>query len=150
MNKITIYITLIFLLFLGSCKTKIQYVPVKELEFHNVYFRDTTIKTILIPYRDSTTVKDTSSYLKNKYADSWAIWNNGFLSHSLNIFPDTIPINLQIQEVEILREVEIPIEIEKKLTKWQKIKMDFGGWSIGVLSGIIIIGIIYLIIKRKF
>lgn len=44
----------------------------------------------------------------------------------------------------------IPYPIEKKLTKWQSIKIEIGGWSLGgILIMIIAIGSKY-IIKRNF
>lgn len=132
--------------------TKTVYVPVKSMEVTTVRLRDTIIKTVLVPYRDSISTPDTTSYLHNPYGESWAVWSGGKLNHSLNIYPDTLGIPIQIEEIEIIQTVEIPIEVEKKLTRWQQIKMDMGGWAIGALSGIILLGIgygIFKFIKRK-
>lgn len=153
MKRFTTYIIciLIILLFVG-CRTRIQYIPVKSTEIKTVHFRDTTIKKVLIPYRDSVNTPDTSSYLRNPYAESWAVWSGGQLRHSLNILPDTLPITLQIEAIEITRTVEIPIEVERKLSRWEKVKMDVGGWAMGVLSGVLALGIGYAVwwlIKRR-
>jgi len=141
--------SIIFLLLIAfvGC-TRIQYVPVKELQFERIEVRDTIVKAVLVPFYDTIYLqKDTVSYLKNQYAESWARWDGG-LSHSLRIFPDSIPVKVQVKEVEKVTEKEIPIEVEKKLSKWESFKMDFGGWAFGVLCAITIIGIIYLM--RKF
>lgn len=154
MKRFTTYIICILLVFsFIGCRSRVQYVPVKSVDIRTVFLRDTTIKTVLVPYRDSVNTPDTSSYLRNPYAESWAVWSGGQLHHSLNIFPDTLPITLQIEAIEITRTVEIPIEVEKKLSRWQKAKMDVGGWAIGVLSCLFVLGIGYLVVwlakKRK-
>lgn len=148
-------IFLIFFLSLIGCKSKIQYVPVKSLNIETVTLRDTIVKTVLVPYFDTIYVhNDTVSYLKNQYAESWAKWIRGGLSHSLRIFPDSIPVRVIYKEIERTKEVEVPIEVERKLTKWENFKMEYGGWSFGVSCGFLLIGIIYIVIgfidkKRK-
>lgn len=152
MKKALTYIICILSVLFVSCRARIQYVPVKSTEVTTVHLRDTTVNTVLVPYRDSVSVPDTMSYLRNPYAESWAVWSGGRLNHSLNILPDTIPITLQIEAIEITRTVEIPIEVERKLTKWEQFKMDVGGWSIGLLSGVILIGIgfaVVWLVRRK-
>lgn len=153
MKKVLTYIICILsVLLFVSCRARIQYVPVKSTEVMTVHLRDTTINTVLVPYRDSVSVPDTMSYLCNPYAESWAVWSGGRLNHSLNILPDTIPITLQVQDLYITRTVEIPIEVERKLTKWEQFKMDVGGLAIGLLSGVILIGIgfaVVWLVRRK-
>jgi hypothetical protein len=145
--KQIIYILAIFLV---GC-SRIQYVPVKSLNIETVMLRDTIVKTVLVPYADTVYLyKDTVSYLKNQYSESWARWIRGGLSHSLRIFPDSIPVKVQIKEIEKVTEKEIPIEVEKKLSKWESFKMDFGGWAFGGFCGIVVIGIIYIALRRKF
>lgn len=145
---ICILLLIAVLVVLFGC-TRIQYVPVKELQFERIELRDTIVKTVLIPYTDTVYLyRDTVSYLHNQYAESWARWIEGGLSHSLRIFPDSIPVKVQIKEVERVKEIEIPIEVERRLSKWEAFKMDFGGWAFGALCGIVIIGIVY-ILRRK-
>lgn len=137
----------ILAIFLVGC-SRIQYVPVKSLNIETVTLRDTIVKTALVPYADTVYLyKDTVSYLHNQYAESWAKWVEGGLSHSLRIFPDSIPVKVQIKEVERVKEVEIPIEVERKLNRWEAFKMDFGGWAFGVLSAMILAGIGYIVFK---
>lgn len=40
-----------------------------------------------------------------------------------------------------------PYPVEKALSKWQQMKMDIGGWAIGAISGILLLGIGYGIYK---
>ena len=141
---------ILFCLFcLISCG-KIQYVPIKEIQFEKITQHDTIIKTVLVPYRDTVYLKgDTASYLRNEYAESWARWIDGGLSHSLNILTDSIPVRVVYQNVDRFVYVDVPIEVERKLSKWEQFKMDVGGWAIGVLSGVVLLGIYGLIRKLR-
>lgn len=139
-------IFLICFLSLIGCKSKMQYVPVKSLNIETVTLRDTIIKTVLVPYFDTIYIhNDTVSHLKNQYAESWAKWINGGLSHSLRIFPDSIPVRVIYKDIERIKETEVPIEVERKLNKWESFKMEYGGWSFGVSCGLLLIGIIYIV-----
>lgn len=40
---------------------------------------------------------------------------------------------------------EIPVYIEARLTKWEQIKMDFGGWAFAALSGIILLTLLRIV-----
>ncbi|WP_234367677.1 hypothetical protein [Parabacteroides pacaensis] len=42
--------------------------------------------------------------------------------------------------------IRVPYPVEKELTRWQKTKMDVGGWAIGMLSGIALLGIGYVVV----
>ncbi|MBF0951924.1 MAG: hypothetical protein HXK22_09145, partial [Alloprevotella tannerae] len=41
---------------------------------------------------------------------------------------------------------EVPIPVEKKLSRWQKIKMDVGGWAIGAMSTFILAAVSYIMV----
>ena len=41
--------------------------------------------------------------------------------------------------------VAVPVPVEKKLTKWQKFKMDVGGWAIGAMSAVLIAACAYVL-----
>ena len=42
------------------------------------------------------------------------------------------------------KEVQVPVPVEKKLTRWQQIKLDLGEWMIGIIILSIIIFCVYL------
>ena len=44
--------------------------------------------------------------------------------------------------------VQIPYPVEKALTRWQKAKIELGGWAFGGLICIALI-LLYICIKRK-
>lgn len=60
---------------------------------------------------------------------------------------------LNAQKTELLAMLEesnqVPLPVERKLTKWEEVKQEVGGISIGVLIVIVVIAVIWLIKKIK-
>lgn len=131
MKRELIYIIASFLVcLLVSCKTRIQYVPVESVrtEYKDRLQRDS------IYVQDSIYIRDTGDTI---YIDRWR-----YLYRD-KLITDTLIINDTIR---------IPYPVEKSLTRWQQAKMDIGGWLMGALSGILILGIGYVmiwLIKKK-
>lgn len=97
--------------------------------------------------RESVVVRDSSSHLENEYAVSDAsVDRNGFLHHSLATKPQTItgrsevPVQHKDSIVTLTIEVEkiVEVPVEKKLTRWQSLKMRLGGFSFGLLLVLLI------------
>ena len=145
-----IYLICIFTLL--SCGP-IKYVPVEK----TTYIHDTT--TITKTYRDTTIVlkpdtlqnnidtsQDTTSFLKNDYAESTASLSGGHLYHTLYTYPR--PIDVKIPTIEINRKhfktesKEIPVEVEiikYRVPKWC--------W---VLLGVNVFVVGFILLKRRF
>ena len=76
---------------------------------------------------------DTASVLENKYAKSEAVVSGGVLHHSLQTKPVREPVSVESKETvrdSIVYRDRIQtktVEVEKKLTLWQKAKMKVGG-----------------------
>lgn len=145
---------LMSILFSG-CRTK--YIPVPVETMDSIVIRDTILDVQLVPYRDSVSVAppkespdSVSSFLSNPYAWSWAQWYEGRLHHSLGIWPNKqTPIRVPYY-YERVRKVEIPkiVEVEKPLTRWQRLKMEFGGVALGVCVGLLLVTA-YLIRRNR-
>lgn len=137
---------------LTSCGP-IKYVPIEK----TTYIHDTT--TITKTYRDTTIVlrsdslqnnidtsKDTTSFLKNDYAESTASLSGGHLYHTLYTYPR--PIDVKIPTIEINQKhfktetKEIPVEVEI-------IKYRVPKWCWGLL-GINLLAIALFLLKRRF
>lgn len=136
------------ILSLVGCTRTPRYIPVEKVRIDSVTVRDTVFQQQLIPYRDSVTVApagaDTASYLSNPYAYSWARWKGGHLHHSLGIFPQatiTVRVPYFIDRYVYRSEPQV-VKIEKKLTRWQRIKMAAGGYTL-FLAGIALIAIFF-------
>lgn len=55
------------------------------------------------------------------------------------------------KEVYIDREVQVPYPVEAKLTKWQAMKIELGGWAFGVIItfGLMVVGWLVYRLKKK-
>lgn len=91
---------------------------------------------------------DTASVLENKYAKSEAVVSGGVLHHSLSTKPVKEPVSVESKETvrdSIVYRDRIQtrtVEVEKKLTWWQSLKMKTGGIT---LLAIVLIVILFLI-----
>jgi hypothetical protein len=47
--------------------------------------------------------------------------------------------------------VPVPFPVEKRLTRWQSIKMEFGGWALGVIIvfALVIVGRMIYRLRKK-
>ena len=96
---------------------------------------------------------DTASVLENKYAKSAASVSGGVLAHSLETKPVREPVAFEKQLVYrdslVFRDKvqTVTVEVEKKLTWWQTLKMRLGLVAI-VLIVIVVIYFIFLIINH--
>lgn len=130
---------------LCSC-TSVKYVPVESTKVDSIYYTDTIITEKLVPYRDSVIVEvqgdSASSYLFNAYAGSWAVYNGGKLFHSLLIFDKPLEIDFKMPHNIKVFTRDVPIEVEKPLTRWEKMKLELGGIAMGVLGVLGVFGIV--------
>lgn len=82
--------------------------------------------------KEKAVTLDTASVLENKYAKSEASVSGGVLTHSLSTKPVREPVAVEYKEVvrdSIVYRDRIEtqtVEVERKLTWWQKTKMNLG------------------------
>lgn len=146
----TYILIIIFMTSVWSCTKKV-YIPLNTVTTITERLVDTVIKVNLQVYRDTVTTPDTISHLANPYAESWAQVSGGLLRHSLT--SSKTPIEVKVVYKDIVRvdsiPVPVPIEnevyVEKKLSKWQSIRMRIGEISIGAVGILLLIWLI----KRK-
>lgn len=142
------------ILTLSGCRTKIQPVAI-ENRTDSIYIDK------LVPYpmpADSASIRALMECDENgKVILRWLDLSNTknvqlmFTIDSLgNVISNMVvpkdTIYLPSKEIYVDRKVEVPVPVEKELSRWEKAKMDVGGWAIGVLSGMIMIGIGYVVI----
>ena len=91
---------------------------------------------------------DTASVLENKYAKSEAVVAGGVLHHSLSTKPLREPVSVESKETvrdSIVYRDRIQtktVEVEKKLTWWQSLKMKTGGVTLLAIVQIVILFLI--------
>lgn len=112
---------------LTGCKT-VRYVPVPE--YHTLYKTrvDTVQRWDSVYFRDSVFIaaKGDTVFLTKAH------WRERFR----NVYHTKADTVMQRDSIPVL------YPVEKKLTKWQRWKMDFGGWAMGVAAVLVILVII--------
>lgn len=95
-----------------------------------------SVKFDIPEVRLERTVRDSSSHLETDFAESDArINSDGSLFHSIKDKPQTLDIpaevEVQYRDSIVYKEIEVPIPVEKELTRWQQFKLD-GFWILFV------------------
>ena len=130
MKPITLYIILMVSLLLTGCKT-IKYYPLETVRRDTVYIQSVKLDSILV--RDSVHITekgDTVTEFRLKYI------------YKYKDRTDT----LYLSKVDT---VSVPYPVEKELTKWQSVKIDYGGWAIGIVFVFILIMVGRIVYKLK-
>lgn len=131
-------------MFLQSCGAyRHQPVVIAQTDSVRVEYRERivhdTVTYTLPEIKASHVTDDTLSVLENDYAKSTAIVQDGMLYHDLQTKPTPllIPVEFPVHELTVSeKKTEIRTvtkEVEKELTKWQKFRMDIGGWTLAAL-----------------
>lgn len=150
-----------------SCSHRV-YVPVQSIRTDTIYMsrkdsvhiKDSLITRQVINTRDSVAIHDSVVIIKDdqgnikeklivRYRDRWhATQDNLTLQRQIDRYKASND-SLRATKTEYK---EVPIPVEKKLSRWQKIKMDVGGWAIGAMSTFLlaIIGYIVVWLLKKY
>lgn len=150
-----------------SCSHRV-YVPVQSIRTDTIYMsrkdsvhiKDSLITRQVINIRDSIAihdsvviVKDEQGNIKEKlivrYRDRWhATQDNLTLQRLLAHYKASNDILRATRKERI----EVPVPVERKLSRWEKLKMDVGGWAIGAMSTVLlgVIGYIVVWLLKKY
>ena len=121
--------TFLVLMLLQSCKTKYVSVP----EYHNVYVN-----------KHDTLTKHDSIY-QREFVDRYVKGDSVFLTKTKvdyrykNIYKTLYRDSIKVDSLRV------PYPVERKLNKWENLKMEVGGWAIGGLSAVVIALIAYIV-----
>ena len=150
-----------------SCSHRV-YVPVQSIRTDTIYMakkdsvhiKDSLITRQVINIRDSVAIHDSVVIVKDeqgnvkerlivRYRDHWhATQDNLTLLRLINRYK---AINDSLSAT-MMERIESPKVVERELSRWEKIKMDVGGWAIGAMSTFLlaIIGYIVVWLLKKY
>ena len=134
---------LAMLIGLCACKTQTKVVQVPT------YLHDTT--TV---YRYNVRHDTLHSYTRDSvfvYTKGDTVYHNAvrIVDNSRVVYRcDTVHSNKVVERPVTITKTEIK-EVEKQLTKWQRLKMKLGGWLLAVLAIALLGGAVYGIIKLR-
>ena len=138
---IALAVVFVLLFVLCSGCTRRVYVPVERTTTVTEILRDTVVELKLMQVHDTVTIevlgRDTASYLEDGTHFSRATWKDGKLGHSLGTLPDaSVKDTLKVKYVIVRDSIPypVPVEVEKKLSWWERQKVRYGGLAIGVAA----------------
>ena len=121
---------LLLLLVLTGCRT-IEYYPLETVRIDTVYVNKQRVDSVMV--RDSVHIiekGDTVTEFRLKYI------------YKYKDRTDT----LYISKTDT---VSVPYPVEKQLTKWQQVKVNYGGWAMGIVFAFILIVVGVMVYKLK-
>lgn len=139
---------------ISGCKTRYITKDVTVIETHDSvhYVHDTLFYEVPGQYAQVMT-KDSVSVLENDFAVSKVeISKDGTLSHKLATKPQSVavpfekPVETRTQVV--YKDREVPVEVERKLTRWERFKLGAGGWLVAVTAAAALILAARFAVKR--
>ena len=134
---------LAMLLCLCACKTQTKVVQVPA------YLHDTT--TV---YRYNVRHDTLHSYTRDSvfvYTKGDTVYHNAvrIVDNSRVVYRcDTVHSNKVVERPVVVTKTEVK-QVEKQLTRWQRLKMNLGGWLLAVLAIALLGGAVYGIIKVR-
>lgn len=124
------------LLLMGGC-TKRVYVPVENTVTRTDTVYSAKVRVDSVIFRDSVAVmqKGDTVYM-TKYRDRFRY------RERIDTVYKTCTDSVQVC-------VQVPVQVERRLTRWERTKMDFGGMFLGGMVAAIICAVLVWIVKRK-
>lgn len=118
-----------FALLFAGCKS-IEYVPVESVRTE---------------YKDREIVKVQTDTINN----TRIIWIKGDTVVDIRERIKTRVVEIHdTTEIVKIDSVRVPYPVEKELTKWQQIKMDFGGMAFGGIALVLVAFVLWLLVRR--
>lgn len=122
---------MLILLLLLFCGCRTEYIPIESVRYDSVM-----IEKLM---RDSVYVRD-SVYLKEK-GDTIYKYKDRFVYVYKN--------RVDTFFVEKSREIEVPVPVERRLTWWERVKLNYDEWVIGVIVAMALIYALRQWLARK-
>lgn len=150
-----------------SCSHR-MYVPVQSIRTDTVYMarkdsvhiKDSLITRQVINVRDSIAIHDSVVIVKDeqgnvkerlivRYRDHWHATQDAL---TLLRLIDRYKASNDSLLATMREHIEAPKVVERELSRWEKLKMDVGGWAIGAMSTFLlaIVGYIVIWLLKKY
>lgn len=124
------FMCIIVLVLVCSCNS-VKYVPVETVKHDSIYINKVQVDSVY--HRDSIYVVDKG--------DTVFLYKDRYIYKYKNR-TDTLYVTKTDR-------IQVPYPVEKELTKWQKFRIDFGGWAIGIVFIIILVVVSRLVCKKE-
>ena len=142
-------VVLLLLAMLTSCKTR--YVTVPEYHKEYIHSTDTFIHHDVMRDTSWMTISEVDSAELVKLGVRIKGLTNALLIER-NSYREQRSNNQRVKTDTIFKtdSIRVPYPVERKLSKWQQLRLDFGGWAMGGTVVAIVFIIIWLVRRKVF
>jgi hypothetical protein len=143
----TFILTMGVALFVLSCKT--EYIPVEMSHTEHHWHTDSIKEVDSVIHERHTTIMQLDSAAMAKYGIQLKNVERAWLVKSWELERQIE----QLQKMSAIRDtvrdtIQVPYPVEKKLSKWQQTKVDWGGWAILAADVMIILFFVFALRRR--
>jgi hypothetical protein len=148
-TQIMLYSIVLFIIAVCFCGCKsVQYVPVEASHTEHHWHTDSIIQKDSVVKESMTTVMQLDSAQMAKYGIQLKNAERAWLVKSWELERQIE----QLQKMSAIRDtvrdtIQVPYPVEKKLSKWQQTKVDWGGWA---MLGVLVVIILFLFIIPRW
>ena len=133
-------------LFSVSCKT--EYIPVETSHTEHHWHTDSIKEVDSVIHERHTTIMQLDSVAMAQYGIQLKNAERAWLVKSWELERQIE----NLQRLTAIRDtardtIQVPYPVEKKLTKWQQAKVDWGGWA---MLGVLVVIILFLFIIPRW
>ena len=147
--KCTVWAIVIFVCLFGigslfvGCKN-VEYVPVESSHTEHHWHTDSVIHKDSVIKESMTTVMQLDSAEMAKYGVQLKNAERAWLVKSWELERQIEALQRLTAERDTVHDsIPVPYPVEKRLTKWQQAKVDWGGWALLILIILVVIAIYY-------
>ena len=142
----TFILTMGVALFMPSCKT--EYIPVETSHTENHWHTDSIIQKDSVVKETMTTVMQLDSAAMAQYGIRLKNAERAWLVKSWELERQIENLQRLTAIRDTVRDtIQVPYPVEKKLSKWQQTKVDWGGWA---MLGVLVVIILFLFIIPRW
>ena len=102
-----------------SCRT--EYIPIEVVRVDSLYLSKILRDSVFI--RDSVHVKDSGDTV--------------FVDKEKYVYVNKTRVDTFY--IERVKEVEVPVPVERKLSWWEQMKLDYAEWLLGILVAVVLL-----------
>lgn len=133
-------------LFMVSCNT--EYIPVETSHTEHHWHTDSIIQKDSVVKERLTTVMQLDSAAMAKYGIQLKNAERAWLVKSWELERQIENLQRLTAIRDTIRDtIQVPYPVEKKLSKWQQTKVDWGGWA---MLGVLVVIILFLFIFPRW
>lgn len=149
-TQIMLYSIVLFIIAVCFCGCKsVQYVPVETSRTEHHWHTDSIIQKDSVIKESKTTVMQLDSAAMAKYGIQLKNAERAWLVKSWELERQIENLQRLTAIRDTVRDtIQVPYPVEKKLSKWQQTKVDWGGWAILAADVMIILFFVFALRRR--